>query len=58
LEGTDEWTLIQAFLHEKLPHVFQIYDFAEIKTITKSWEEMGQFIKDLEEGNEIITKAE
>jgi hypothetical protein len=58
LEGTNEWTLIHAFLHEKLTHVFQIYDFAEIKTITKPWEEMGQFIKDLEESNEIIKKAE
>ncbi len=49
---------IQAFLHQKLPHVFPIYDFPEIKTITKSWEEMRLFVKDLEEDNEIVTKAE
>ena len=49
---------VQAFLHEKLPHDFPLYDFPEIKSITKSWEEIRLFIKCLDEDNQIITKAE
>jgi acetyl esterase/lipase len=49
---------LQAFLHEKLPHVFPIYDFPEVKTITESWNEIRVFILDIAEGNEITVKME
>lgn len=49
---------LQAFLHEKLPHVFPIYNFPEINTITESWKEIRLFIQNIEEGNQIVVKAE
>ena len=47
----------QAFLHEKVPHVFPIYDFPAIKTFTESWDEIRLFIQDIEQENPIVTKA-
>jgi hypothetical protein len=49
---------LQAFLHEKLPHVFPIYNFPEIKSIEESWNEIRSFIQDIERDNPIVTKAE
>lgn len=57
-EGTYEWNFDTGIFTWEITSCIPIYDFVEIETITKSWEEMGQFIRDLEEGNEIITKAE
>jgi hypothetical protein len=47
----------QIFLHEKLPHVFGIYGFPDIKSIAESWEEIRMFIQDIEQRNSIVTKA-
>ena len=47
----------QIFLHEKVPHVFPMYDFP-YKVFTESWEEISHFIQDIARGNPIITKAE
>lgn len=48
---------LQAFLHENLPHVFPVYDFPEIKTITKSWDEIGSFIQNIAKSSQVVTNA-
>jgi hypothetical protein len=48
----------QLFIHEKTPHVFPIFDFPEIKVFTESWTEIRRFILDIDQGDQVSSKAE
>ena len=48
----------QIFIHENTPHVCSIFDFPEIKVFTEAWTEIRQFIRNIDEGAQIVTKAE
>jgi len=50
--------MAQIYIHEKTPHVCSMFDFPEIKVFTESWTEIRQFIRNIDEGARIVTKAE
>jgi hypothetical protein len=49
---------IQFFVHEKLPHVFPIYDFPVVKSLQEAWKEIRLFVQDIINNDKIVTKAE
>jgi len=46
------------YLFTKTPHVCSMFDFPEIKVFTEAWTEIRQFIRNIDEGAQIVTKAE
>lgn len=38
--------------------MFPIFDFPEIKVFTESWTEIRQFIRDIDKGDRVVSKAE
>jgi hypothetical protein len=49
---------LQLFVHEKMPHVWPLYDFPKIKSMTETWKEIRLFIQSIADGDTIIKKAE
>ena len=49
---------LQIYLHEKMPHVFPMYNLSNVKSFTEGWNEIRSFIRDITNGTAILTKAE
>jgi hypothetical protein len=48
----------QIFIHENTPHVCSMFDFPKIKVFTEACTEIRQFIRNIDEGAQIVMKAE
>ena len=49
---------LRMFVHEILPHVFQMYGMKDILSIEESWKEIEMFIWNVAREKEIIPDAE
>jgi len=49
---------LRLFVHEILPHVFQMYSFPEIKSIEESWNQIEVFIQHIAREKDIVPIAE
>ena len=51
-------TKVRLFVHEIMPHVFQMHPFPGIQSIQESWNEIEKFIRDIAQEKDIIPIAE
>lgn len=49
---------LQFFLHEKMPHVWLLYDLPESKSYTETWKEIALFIQNVVDKDTIVSKAQ